>query len=123
VDGASAAGAALVRRRLLDRCKGISSGPTHFGVWSCLNQSVCIGPRTANPARTGPVRLGRGVHPAGRPIWPEGRDLAHCRNLLATIFGLKLVKKRQSMTRIKQAQQSGPCRLVRTVHGHQKVQQ
>jgi hypothetical protein len=76
VDGASAAGAALVRRRLLDRCKGISSGPTHFGVWSCLNQSVCVGPRTANPAQTGPVRLGRGCAQRGDPfdqkgeIWP-----------------------------------------------------
>jgi hypothetical protein len=69
------------------------SGPTHFDIRSCSNRSVCVGPRTTNPARIGPVHLGRGVRPAGRPIWPKGRDLARCRHLFPTIFGLGLVKK------------------------------
>jgi hypothetical protein len=55
---------------------GISTGSTHLGVRSGLKWFVWVGSRTGNPARTAPVRLGRSVRLAGRPIfWPASELL------------------------------------------------
>jgi hypothetical protein len=68
------------------------------------NQSVCVGPRTLNSARTEPVRLGRGVQTAGRPILLEGQESArYCRMLVAS-SNLEYRKNKETRTEIKIAQ-------------------